>query len=383
MIRALNEDLPYDRFVQYQLAADRIPKHEPRHLAALGFLSLGREFPEQLPRDSGRSYRCGHARNDGIDGGVRALPRSQVRSDSDQGLLLAVFHLFQHPRAEAIAAARKLQSTLAEAGALHGTAEADREGSIRNTEFAGTRRWWRSSRRRSADYLLAAHDAEKLSNTEVEELVRDRQLNQHVLARWRKYLRESKTSGEPVFQLWHAAAAIPDKEFAAKWREVSRQRELETRWCGRNWQREDSPLSKISPQLYAAVAREIRSGRTVSPILQRSSFAPWSADRNRRLMSPLDEFELIYTEGDNNNTRSIRVRYNTMLAQSAYDGAPPRAMAVEDVPHPTPAHVFIRGNANNPGRADAARISLPVSAAVRDKAFQRRKRTARTGARHH
>jgi hypothetical protein len=64
---------------------------------------------------------------------------------------------------------------------------------------------------------------------------------------------------------------------------------------------------------------------------------------------PLEEFEQVYTEGDGNNTRSIRVRYNTMLANAAYDGAPPRAMAVEDLPNPAPAHVFIRGNPNNPG----------------------------------
>ena len=49
VIRALNEDLPYDRFVLYQLAADRIAGIEPRHLAALGFLSLGREFPKSYP----------------------------------------------------------------------------------------------------------------------------------------------------------------------------------------------------------------------------------------------------------------------------------------------------------------------------------------------
>jgi len=37
-----------------------------------------------------------------------------------------------------------------------------------------------------------------------------------------------------------------------------------------------------------------------------------------------------------------------MLAQAAYDGAPSRAMAVEDLPLPVPGHVFIRGNPNNP-----------------------------------
>src|SRR5262249_42130797 len=64
---------------------------------------------------------------------------------------------------------------------------------------------------------------------------------------------------------------------------------------------------------------------------------------------PLDEFEFIRTEGDNNNIRSIQVRYNDMLAEAAYDGAAPRAMAVEDLPRPVPAHVFLRGNPNNPG----------------------------------
>ncbi|MGH9627847.1 MAG: DUF1553 domain-containing protein, partial [Bryobacteraceae bacterium] len=108
------------------------------------------------------------------------------------------------------------------------------------------------------EYIRAAKDAEGLSNTEIEELVRDRQLNLYVLSRWR--------SGE------EAPADIP-----------------------------------------------------------------------------LKEFEEICTEGDRNNMRSIRVRYNAMLAQAAYDGAAPRAMAVEDLPDPKPGHVFVRGNPNNPG----------------------------------
>jgi hypothetical protein len=45
VIRAFNEDLPYDRFVVEQLAADRLPLSEDkRPLAALGFLTLGRRF---------------------------------------------------------------------------------------------------------------------------------------------------------------------------------------------------------------------------------------------------------------------------------------------------------------------------------------------------
>ena len=41
---AFNEDLPYDRFLVQQLAADLVPGHEQRSLAAMGFLTLGRRF---------------------------------------------------------------------------------------------------------------------------------------------------------------------------------------------------------------------------------------------------------------------------------------------------------------------------------------------------
>lgn len=45
VIQALNEDMPYNTFVKYQLAADLMPMGDDhRNLAALGFLTLGRRF---------------------------------------------------------------------------------------------------------------------------------------------------------------------------------------------------------------------------------------------------------------------------------------------------------------------------------------------------
>ncbi|MDZ4801146.1 MAG: DUF1549 domain-containing protein, partial [Bryobacteraceae bacterium] len=49
VIQSLNEDLPYNQFLLYQLAADRAPGTDTKHLAALGFLSLGRDFPNSYP----------------------------------------------------------------------------------------------------------------------------------------------------------------------------------------------------------------------------------------------------------------------------------------------------------------------------------------------
>jgi hypothetical protein len=47
VIRAFNEDVPYDRFIMEQLAADRLVAHgeaDKKTLAAMGFLTLGRRF---------------------------------------------------------------------------------------------------------------------------------------------------------------------------------------------------------------------------------------------------------------------------------------------------------------------------------------------------
>jgi hypothetical protein len=44
VIDALNGDMPYDRFVEYQIAADVMPWADPRHRVALGFLGLGPKY---------------------------------------------------------------------------------------------------------------------------------------------------------------------------------------------------------------------------------------------------------------------------------------------------------------------------------------------------
>ncbi|HEY0551578.1 MAG TPA: DUF1549 domain-containing protein, partial [Verrucomicrobiae bacterium] len=50
VIRALNEDVPYDQFIIQQIAADLLPLgDDKRPLAALGFLTLGRRFLNNQP----------------------------------------------------------------------------------------------------------------------------------------------------------------------------------------------------------------------------------------------------------------------------------------------------------------------------------------------
>ena len=51
VVLALNRDLPYDRFVQQQLAADLLPGAEPGDTAALGFLGLSPTYWKELKLD--------------------------------------------------------------------------------------------------------------------------------------------------------------------------------------------------------------------------------------------------------------------------------------------------------------------------------------------
>ena len=94
VIRAFNDDLPYDQFLIQQIAADRLDLGgDKRPLAALGFLTVGRKFMNNNDTIDDRI--------DAVTRGTMALsvscavPRSQVRSSSHARLLRTPRHLRQ------------------------------------------------------------------------------------------------------------------------------------------------------------------------------------------------------------------------------------------------------------------------------------------------
>ena len=89
VINSFNADKPYDQFIIEQLAADKLPENKDQStLAALGFLTVGERFrnPNDIINDRIDVVSKGFLAH---DGDVRALPRSHVRSDPDEGLLRA------------------------------------------------------------------------------------------------------------------------------------------------------------------------------------------------------------------------------------------------------------------------------------------------------
>ena len=101
LIRSFNADKPYARFVQEQIAGDVLFPDDPQAIAALGFLAAGPwdESSQRDIRDDTIDKKQAQYldRDDMVttvftadrqhDGPLRPLPRSQVRSDSADGVL--------------------------------------------------------------------------------------------------------------------------------------------------------------------------------------------------------------------------------------------------------------------------------------------------------
>jgi hypothetical protein len=92
VVKAFNEDKPYDRFIREQIAGDEVyPESIEAHIAT-GFLRhIGRDQPAQHgtpPRGTAAEHH-GHG-FDGVHGPhlrLREVPQPQVQSDSAEGLL--------------------------------------------------------------------------------------------------------------------------------------------------------------------------------------------------------------------------------------------------------------------------------------------------------
>jgi mono/diheme cytochrome c family protein len=88
VVQALNEGMPYDQFVRWQIAGDELAPNNRQAMMATGYhQERGREAP--LRRDGRHAEHDRHV-DAGTDHRLRPLSRSQVRSDPAGRLLPAV-----------------------------------------------------------------------------------------------------------------------------------------------------------------------------------------------------------------------------------------------------------------------------------------------------
>jgi hypothetical protein len=210
VIGAFNDDLPYDRFVTLQVAADRVCGEGDPHLAALGFLTTGRRFLGVTP--------------DIVDDRIDVLTRGLL------GLTVSCARCHDH-KYDPVATAdyyglygvftssyEKLLPVQAAAGTappgpeftteLEKRRRALEEGSLRLRAASSDR-----FRARIADYLFAQTELGKYPGLGFDQIIAKDDLIAAIVRRWQAFLSPDRAGRDPVFGLLVALLPLPSEGF--------------------------------------------------------------------------------------------------------------------------------------------------------------------------
>lgn len=379
VIHAFNVDLPYDRFVIEQIAADRVPKSEDnRALAALGFLTVGRRFlndQNEIIDD----------RIDVVSRGLLGLTVSCARChdhkfdpipSEDYYSLYGVFASAVEP-AELPVLQNVIPNALASDFATKLQA---RQKAVRDFIESKNRAIQQDLRAHVGSYLKAAYDLgfdpknKKLGDrARTDKLARGRL--RWVMERWKKFLEAAGKTHDPVFAPWHTFASLPPAEFAKRAPDVSRALvakrdpskpvhpllarsfaekppanmgdvvaryadffdQVESRW---QEHLKGGPSQKLGNPDWEQLRARLYSEASPVTLLTDTSPGPFTqfSEEMGRLLDLQDRFTL--------------TKLTNELAEltATHAGAPARAMVVNDMPKPIEPHVFVRGNPGRPGK---------------------------------
>jgi mono/diheme cytochrome c family protein len=393
VIRALNDDLPYDNFLLQQLVADQLPLGEDRRpLTALGFLTLGGRFmnnAQDILDDRidvvtrgllGLTVTCARCHDHKFD----PIPTRDyyslygVFASCDEPTVPPLFEA--PPRTPAYEAfARELRA---------------REQKLTSFVKAKHDELVKLAKTRAAEYMLAANAARGQPTTADFMLIADgSDLNPKMLLRWQVYLERSRKTHHPVLAPWHAFASLAEKDFAAQAKLV------QARLFGRL-----DPARPLNPLVTKAFAGPppvtladvaARYSKLLNDVdkswLEQEATNQKSKIENRksRLADPAQEevrqvfygansppnvtmlangdLDLLPDRASQAKLQELRKAVETWRASGA--AAPPRAMVLEDLPTPYAPRVFLRGNPNNLGPAVPRRF-LSVLAGDKSRPFE-------------
>lgn len=211
VVRAFNEDMPYDQFVRLQIAADQVAPDDRQALAAMGFLTLGRRF-------LGVTHDIIDDRIDVVTRGMLGLTVSCARchdhkydpipTDDYYSLYGVLQNCVERavPLAETSAtgiARDKFESELNK-----------RKKSLHDAMAAARKETSDRARQRVADYLLAQLELEKYPDESFSQIFTKDDIIPAFVRRWQTFLERASTTHDPVFDPWHRYASLRANEFS-------------------------------------------------------------------------------------------------------------------------------------------------------------------------
>ena len=237
VIDAFNQDLPYDRFVLLQLAADQAAPGDPNALAAMGYLTLGRRMLGVAPDII-------EDRIDMVGRGLLGLTIGCARCHdhkfdpiptADYYALYGVFsncveRQVMLPRpGDAPERAEKFEAELAES-----------QKSLAETIALHSQETSEGVKSRLREYLQAQRHLDDYPDLSVIAVANKGEILPGFVRRWEAYLKSAAKSGDPVFVPWTAYAQLPADQFSSGAVEVA--------------QKLSTDLAKINPRVAKAFA---------------------------------------------------------------------------------------------------------------------------------
>ncbi|MCA9133490.1 MAG: DUF1549 domain-containing protein, partial [Planctomycetales bacterium] len=214
VVQAFNEDLPYDRFVLLQLAADQVNDRRPGDLAAMGFLTLGRRFlgvQREIIDDRidvvcrgtmGLTVSCARCHNHKYD----PIPTADYYSlygvfDSCHEQLVPLPGSSNDPAFDH--ELRKRQAALQEKLVAHRHSSSERV------------------RKQVGEYLFAQSELHKYPADGFDQIFADSDLLPAFVRQWEAYLRREASGDDAIFAAWRAFAKIPASSFSQQAEQVT------------------------------------------------------------------------------------------------------------------------------------------------------------------
>ena len=367
VIRALNEDLPYDQFLREQLAADCLVSGRPEEspsLAAMGFLTLGRRFLGIKP--------------DIIDDRIDVVFRTTM------GLTVSCARCHDHkfdpiPTADYYSlygvfdAAIEKQVPIEEMSAEYEKGLREHERQVDDTLREGHAKVAADLRANVASYLLAAHEANRRGAPRTDDydfVPFFGQMNPFFVNRWRTYLDETAERFDPVMAPFHAFGALRPNEFEAAAAELARRfaanddpdpgrrvnplvAELFNTEPPKSLpdvaERYSTLLNEVSAEWEKLVAAASQNGQLKTTRLSDPAreqlrlvfYGPFAA-----INVPTRDVELLLDQKTKDKVAELKRK---LVGYAAGPGAPRQAMILQEVEPTHKPRIFVRGNASRPG----------------------------------
>jgi hypothetical protein len=385
VIEAFNHDRPYDRMILEQLAGDLLPDANRGSLRALGFLSLGGRFMNNV-------HDIIDDRIDVVTRGLMGLTVTCARCHDHKFDPIPTADYYSLYGVLASAVEPDVPPLFAEPPATPMFFSFQRELVRRENALEGFlsgkfENLRQSARLRVAEYLLAAHARRGQPKADDFMLLSDpNDINPHMLGRWQAYLERTARSHHTVFAPWHAFSALPEKRFVQRSKDVmpglladetrpintlvakalsskppASMSDVAQRYArllnvvDRNWSlalalavRLNKPAPNRLSDPYAEELRQVFHGPDAPPNIKRA------------LISDLDLLPDRAAQGELQKLRKAVEQW-----RATGSGAPPRAMVLVEASRPHEPVVFRRGNPANPGEHVPRRFLGMLSGAER------------------